>query len=60
MDGTKLHLVVRKVGSDEDEAQQENAPLWAEMEKTLAKHFTKDDAARVLEQFKKVLLALGP
>jgi len=56
VDGTKLHLVVRKVGSEEDEAQQEHAPLWAELEKTLAKHFTKDDAGRVLEQFKKELI----
>lgn len=55
VDGTKLHLVVRKTELEDDETQQESSSLWNELEQILVKHFTKDDASRVLENFKKEL-----
>lgn len=55
VDGTKLHLVVRKTELEDDETQQESSSLWNELEQILVKHFTKDDASRVLENFKKVI-----
>lgn len=61
VDGTKLHLVVRKsdLAQDEDghllQCRSKRLEFYAELEKTLIKHFTKDAAAKVLEQFKKEL-----
>lgn len=66
VDGTKLHLVVRKSElspEDEDRVQRRSKrrgsssaeAFYVELEKTLVKHFTKDAAAQVLEQFKKEL-----
>lgn len=53
VDGTKLHLVVRKADAgDEVLLTNENAHLWKEMELFLGNHFTQSDAQKVLDQFR--------
>ncbi|XP_022103940.1 ubiquitin-like protein 4A-B [Acanthaster planci] len=54
---TKIHLVIRRPDASEDLTSPsrigKGTALWEELQKLLRKHFTSEDAEKVLEQFKK-------
>ncbi len=50
VDGNKLHLVVRK-----DDVEEQSA-LYSELDKFLVRHFSKKDAAKIVDYYKKVRL----
>ena len=57
---TKIHLVIRRPDASEELTSPsrigKSTALWEELRKLLLKHFTSEDAEKVLEQFKKVVL----
>lgn len=54
-EGTRLILVVLKKATDSTAMKSQSSNvLWDEVNNLLMKHFTADDARRVLEEFKKV------
>ncbi|XP_013773809.1 ubiquitin-like protein 4A-B isoform X2 [Limulus polyphemus] len=52
VEGNKLHLFVRKEEKDASSMSQSTV-LWDELENFLLKHFTPNDAKKVLMEFKK-------
>lgn len=56
VEGNKLHLFVRE---DATSTPQQSAPdFFEQLQKFLEKHFTPNDAEKVLEEFRKVIFIL--
>uniref|UniRef100_T1JKA5 non-specific serine/threonine protein kinase n=1 Tax=Strigamia maritima TaxID=126957 RepID=T1JKA5_STRMM len=53
IDGTKLHLLIQKADSMNDKIENDAPLLWDEVDKVLLKHFSRHNANKVLEHFKK-------